>query len=55
MADTLFFVYIIYSVAFDKYYVGQTANLCQRLATHNADRGHRYTSKYKPWIEIEDS
>ena len=30
----MFYVYIIYSSSKDKYYIGQTSNLEQRLETH---------------------
>ena len=29
-------VYIIYSERIDKYYIGQTTDLCQRLSWHNS-------------------
>jgi len=31
----MFFVYILYSASFDKYYVGQTRNLEDRIIRHN--------------------
>ena len=43
-----FYVYILYSPSFDKYYVGQTDNLGSRLIRHN--KGYEnFTSKYTPW------
>jgi predicted GIY-YIG superfamily endonuclease len=42
-------VYILQSTKYpDKFYVGYTNNLEQRLAKHN-EGGSSYTSKYKPW------
>ena len=41
-------VYIIYSDQFQKYYVGQTNDMDQRLSRHN--KGHnRSTKPYIPW------
>lgn len=43
------YVYLIQSEAFpDQRYVGLTADLKKRLATHNAG-GSTHTAKYKPW------
>ncbi len=42
------FVYILYSSAYDKYYVGQTKDLSHRVVRHN--QGYeRFTSAYRPW------
>jgi len=41
-------VYIIWSAAFDKYYIGQTQNVRARLDRHN--KGYeKSTSPYVPW------
>jgi putative endonuclease len=43
-----YFVYILYSEKFQKYYVGQTQELQERLARHN--NGHNDSTKpYRPW------
>ncbi|MDX1769710.1 MAG: GIY-YIG nuclease family protein [Arenibacter troitsensis] len=44
-------VYILFSVAADRYYVGQTNNIEKRLITHNSG-GKKYTSKGRPWILV---
>jgi predicted GIY-YIG superfamily endonuclease len=45
----MFYVYLIRSEAFpEQRYVGLTADLQKRIATHNAG-GSVHTSKYKPW------
>ena len=41
-----FHVYIIYNAEFDKFYIGQTNNLDQRILKHNLGLSP-YTSKYK--------
>jgi predicted GIY-YIG superfamily endonuclease len=44
------YVYILSSLADpDRFYVGTTGDLKQRLATHNAG-AVTHTSKYLPWI-----
>jgi len=43
-----FQVYILYSEKHDKYYVGQTCDIKNRLARHN--KGYeKYRCKYIPW------
>ncbi|MFN2424768.1 MAG: GIY-YIG nuclease family protein [Cryomorphaceae bacterium] len=41
-------VYILYSVSVDRYYVGQTSNLEDRLKRHNEGRS-KYTKSGIPW------
>jgi putative endonuclease len=43
-----FYVYILSSVKYDKYYVGQSSNPERRLTYHNTiEKG--FTSRYRPW------
>lgn len=44
----MFFVYILESVEYGKYYIGQTNNLEARLNSHNQGY-NRYTKSYRPW------
>ena len=44
----MYFVYILYSKKFDRYYVGQCEDLTVRLARHNAKRVLS-TKPYVPW------
>jgi predicted GIY-YIG superfamily endonuclease len=45
----LFYTYVIESISNPtKKYIGHTADLRRRLATHNAG-GCTYTSKFRPW------
>jgi putative endonuclease len=46
-----FFVYILYSEKLDKYYIGSTGDLADRLKKHNRSRSG-YTSMGKPWILV---
>jgi len=43
-----FFVYIIYSKNFDRFYIGQTDDFPKRLTQHNTGF-EKSTSPYKPW------
>ena len=45
-----FYVYILYSEKFDKYYVGHTDDYEARLFRHNNTKFKNYTYKYRPWI-----
>jgi putative endonuclease len=43
-----FYIYIIYSPATDRYYVGESDNLEKRITSHNSGVS-RYTSIAKDW------
>jgi putative endonuclease len=43
-----YFVYILYSEAFDTYYKGQTYNVHERVQRHNSGR-EKATARYRPW------
>ncbi len=43
-----FAVYILYSLGHNRYYIGQTANMKERLKRHN--NGYEFSTKpYAPW------
>ena len=45
-----FFVYILYSKGLDRYYVGQTSNVENRLSFHNdPNRNRIWTKRGIPW------
>lgn len=44
-----YFIYILYSEVFDKYYIGQTENIEGRLKRHNSGT-EKATKPYKPWL-----
>lgn len=44
----MFFVYILYSIALDQYYIGQTADLEDRLFRHR-NSGSKSTKKANDW------
>jgi len=47
--DQTFTVYVLYSVQYDKIYIGFTSNMEQRLLSHNVLGKKGYTLKYRPW------
>ena len=44
----MFFVYIIESIEYGRYYIGQTVNLDSRIERHNKGM-NKSTKAYKPW------
>ena len=44
-----YYLYILYSEAYDKYYIGYTSDYEKRLELHNSSRFNTFTSKYRPW------
>ncbi|MCG8310949.1 MAG: GIY-YIG nuclease family protein [Cytophagales bacterium] len=46
-------MYILYSAKLERYYVGSTNNLEDRLRRHNKGYG-KYTQKGIPWILVSD-
>lgn len=44
----MYYVYMLYSAIVDRYYVGQTSNLEERLKRHNQGRS-KYTKSGIPW------
>ena len=50
----MFYVYIINSLKFDKYYRGFSENIKQRLIDHNLGKS-KYTKSFLPWkfVHIE--
>jgi putative endonuclease len=45
----MYFVYILYSMSFDKTYVGFTSDVQGRLLAHNHPKNKGYTKRYQPW------
>jgi hypothetical protein len=46
------FVYVLYSRSLEKYYVGQTNDLEDRLKRHNSGNG-KYQNRYSLGIDLE--
>ena len=49
----MFFVYILYSIAGGKTYVGYTNNVNRRLREHNLTETTGFTRRYRPWTLIK--
>ncbi|MGB4819396.1 MAG: GIY-YIG nuclease family protein [Saprospiraceae bacterium] len=43
-----YYVYVLYSETFDRYYIGSTQSVSERISRHNAGV-ETYTKKYIPW------
>jgi len=48
----MFVVYVLYSVKYDKIYIGFTTNLEQRILSHNELGKRGWTMKFRPWSLI---
>ncbi len=47
----MFYVYVLYSEKYDRYYIGQTDNRQNRLIRHN--KGYvKSTKAYRPWALV---
>ena len=50
----MFYVYILYSSKSDRYYVGFTGDVEQRVLDHNqgerSGQAKKYTYKHRPWV-----
>ena len=46
----MFTVYVLYSEAHNKIYIGFTSNMEQRLLSHNELGTKGYTKRYRPWV-----
>ncbi|QQG45693.1 MAG: GIY-YIG nuclease family protein [Candidatus Sungiibacteriota bacterium] len=44
----VYYVYILYSDRFDRFYIGQTNNINLRLRHHNFGKSS-WTKSYRPW------
>ncbi len=49
MALLMFYIYILFSEAANKYYVGHTDDVKRRLNEHNHSDRLTFTSKNRPW------
>ena len=45
----MYWVYILYSERIDKYYIGYTSNLQNRLEFHNSESNKIWSRRGKPW------
>lgn len=45
----MYIVYVLYSPAYKKIYIGFTSNLNQRMLSHNILEKDSWTARYRPW------
>lgn len=45
----MYTVYVLYSVAYDKIYIGYTSDLADRFKSHNELGTKGYTIRFRPW------
>ena len=45
----MYFTYILHNLEKDKFYIGQTGDLENRIIEHNSSTKKTFTSKYRPW------
>jgi putative endonuclease len=45
----MYYIYIIYSISANKYYVGFSDDPYRRLLEHNSKPFNTFTSKHRPW------
>jgi putative endonuclease len=45
----MFTVYALYSVKYNKIYIGFTSNIAERLKSHNEFATNGWTIKFRPW------
>ena len=45
----MYYIYILYSRNFDKFYCGYSENPWRRIVEHNNKPYNTYTRKYRPW------
>jgi putative endonuclease len=48
----MFIVYVLYSVEYNKIYVGFTSNLIERFKSHNELGTKGWTKNFRPWVII---
>ncbi len=48
MGKTVYYVYLLFSLKYGKFYIGQTNNLLERFEYHNTGRSE-YTKNKGPW------
>ncbi len=46
----VFYIYILQSKKFDKFYIGFTSDYNERLLQHNTQDKNTFTAKYRPWV-----
>ena len=45
----MYYIYILYSKGIEKYYIGSTSNVENRLAFHNSEYNKIWSKRGRPW------
>ena len=45
----MFFIYILYSESSDRFYIGYTSSIENRIIAHNHPQNKGWTSAFMPW------
>ena len=45
----MYYIYILYSEKIDKYYIGSTSNIENRLLFHNSEKNKIWSKRGQPW------
>ena len=45
----MFYIYILYSVSADKFYIGHSNDPDRRMVKHNTTDFNTFTKKWRPW------
>jgi len=45
----MYYIYALYSLKYNKIYIGYTSNIEQRQNSHNHPLNKGYTGKFRPW------
>ena len=48
----MFFAYVLYSHAWNKIYIGSSADVSSRLLSHNKLAKKGFTVRYRPWVLV---
>lgn len=48
----MFTVYVLYSIKYNKIYIGYTSDLRERLISHNELGKKGWTIKFRPWVLV---
>jgi len=48
----MFTTYVLYSVGYNKIYIGYTSDIVERLKSQNVLATKGYTIKFRPWIIV---
>ncbi len=46
----MYYVYVLYSKKYRRFYIGLTNNLKRRIEEHNSEENKGWTEKFRPWI-----